>query len=103
MKVTKIIQPPLQGAFNPKISIFMGTGSSALLAHLVGICISVQVTEALPRGHRRASDAAHGEQEAARDDAVPVVLLPTETRLEPWTALQLLRQEEKDYVCVCVY
>lgn len=55
----------------------MGTVASALLAHLWGICISGQVTEALLRGQRPASEAAPSrEQEAARDDALPVVLLP---------------------------
>lgn len=101
-KITKIIELPLQGAFNPKISSFMGTGSSALLAHLSGICISGRVTEVLLRGHRRAGDAARREQEAARDDAVPVVLLPTETRLEPCTALRLLHRGKRERVCVCL-
>lgn len=58
----------------------MGIVSSALL----GIYISGQVTEALLRGQRPASEAADSrEQEAARDDSLPVVLLPTETSLEP--------------------
>lgn len=80
----------------------MGTGFSALLAHLAGICISGQVTEALLRWHRLASEAACREEEAARDDAVPVVLLPTETRLEPWTALRLLHRGEWECACLCV-
>lgn len=94
----------LQGAFNPKILGFMGPGSSALLAHLACICISGQVTEMLQRGHRPASEAARGEQEAGRDDAVPVVPLPTETRLEPCTALRLLHRGERECgsFCVCV-
>lgn len=62
----------------------MGTVSSGLLAHLSSISISGQVTEALLRGQRPASEAERcGISEAARDDAVPVVLLPTETSLEP--------------------
>lgn len=80
----------------------MGTVSSALLAHLSGICISGQVTEALLRGQRPAREACHrGEQEAARDDALPVVLLPTETSLEPGLHCGCCT-EGKGSVCVCV-
>lgn len=32
---------------------------------------------------------------------MPVALLPTETRLEPWTALRLLHQGERECVCLC--
>lgn len=64
VKVTKVIQLPLQGAFNPKISNFMGTGSSALLAHLAGIYISGQETEALLRGHRLAARQRGSSQRA---------------------------------------
>lgn len=46
-KVTKIIQLPLKGVFNQKVSIYMGTGFSGLLAHLADVCISRQVIEAL--------------------------------------------------------
>jgi len=83
----------------------MGTDPSALLAHLAGICLSGQVTEVLLGGHRPASEAARREQAATRDDAAPMVLLPTATRLEPWTALRLLHRGNRECVlvslCVC--
>lgn len=76
----------------------MGIVSPALL----GIYISGQVTEALLRGHRPASEAVPSrEQEAARDDSLPVVLLPTESSLEPGLHCGCCT-EGKGSVCVCV-
>lgn len=53
------------------------------------------MTAALLRGQSPASEAAQSrEQEAARDDTLPVALLPTET--------SLLHGGERDHVPVCV-
>lgn len=77
----------------------MGIVSSALL----GIYISGQVTEALLRGQRPASEAADSrEQEAARDDSLPVVLLPTETSLEPGPHCGGCTEGKGVCVCLCV-